>query len=186
MTGWIFNASPVILLGKIHQLHLIEALSPEFRIPSAVIEEIGAGCSDDPAVKWLKKPSIADHIVDAPTAPFFLIQWDLERVKPPCSVWRSRKSGRWRFSTTLPHANSLRHSKCRWSELLDYWSALRTQAWLTGSLRTFRASSPSGPTFLILSSPVPWCWQMKHPDLRPLLLILPPCLLLLRPLAFSI
>jgi predicted nucleic acid-binding protein len=77
MTGWIFNASPVILLGKIHQLHLIEALSPEFRIPSAVIEEIGAGCSDDPAVKWLKKPSIADHIVDAPTAPFFLIQWDL-------------------------------------------------------------------------------------------------------------
>jgi len=33
MTGWIFNASPVILLGKIHQLHLIEALSPTFRIP---------------------------------------------------------------------------------------------------------------------------------------------------------
>jgi hypothetical protein len=42
-----------------------------------VIEEIGAGCSDDPAVKWLKNPSLADHIVDAPTAPPFLIQWDL-------------------------------------------------------------------------------------------------------------
>ena len=77
MTGWIFNASPVILLGKIHQLHLIEALSPGFRIPRAVIEEIGAGCSDDPAVKWLKEPSIADHIVDAPAAPPFLVQWDL-------------------------------------------------------------------------------------------------------------
>ena len=77
MTGWIFNASPVILLGKIHQLHLIEALSPGFRIPRSVIEEIGVGCSDDPAVKWLKKPSIADHIVDAPTAPPFLVQWDL-------------------------------------------------------------------------------------------------------------
>jgi hypothetical protein len=56
MTGWIFNASPVILLGKIHQLHLIETLSPKFRIPRAVIEETGAGCSGDPAVKWLKKP----------------------------------------------------------------------------------------------------------------------------------
>lgn len=77
MTGWIFNASPVILLGKIHQLHLIAALSPTFRIPRAVIEEIGAGCSDDPAVKWLKNPSLADHIVDAPTAPPFLVQWDL-------------------------------------------------------------------------------------------------------------
>lgn len=77
MTGWIFNASPVILLGKIHQLHLIEALSPGFRIPRAVIEEIGAGCSDDPAVKWLQNPSIADHIVDAPNAPPFLVQWDL-------------------------------------------------------------------------------------------------------------
>lgn len=77
MTGWIFNASPVILLGKIHQLHLIEALSPGFRIPRAVIEEIGAGCSDDPAVKWLQNPSIADHIVDVPAAPPFLVQWDL-------------------------------------------------------------------------------------------------------------
>lgn len=77
MTGWIFNASPVILLGKIHQLHLIEALSPTFRIPRAVIEEIGAGCADDPAVKWLKRPSLADHIVDTPTAPSFLVHWDL-------------------------------------------------------------------------------------------------------------
>jgi predicted nucleic acid-binding protein len=77
MTGWIFNASPVILLGKIHQLHLIELLSPSFRIPREVIEEIGAGCSDDPAVKWLKRPSLADHIVDGPTAPPFLMQWDL-------------------------------------------------------------------------------------------------------------
>ncbi len=28
MKGWIFNASPLILLGKIRQLHLIETLSP--------------------------------------------------------------------------------------------------------------------------------------------------------------
>jgi len=77
MRGWIFNASPVILLGKIQQLHLIEALSPAFLIPRAVVEEIGAGCSDDPALNWLKDPSIARHIVNAPTPPPFLVQWDL-------------------------------------------------------------------------------------------------------------
>ncbi len=77
MTGWIFNASPVILLGKIRQLHLIEALSPAFRIPRTVVDEIGAGAAEDPAVAWLKTPSISDHIVDVPTAPPFLAQWDL-------------------------------------------------------------------------------------------------------------
>ena len=77
MTGWIFNASPVILLGKINQLQLIEALSPHFRIPRAVTQEIGAGCGEDPAVRWLGNPSLAGHIVDAPTAPPFLMQWDL-------------------------------------------------------------------------------------------------------------
>lgn len=77
MKGWIFNASPVILLGKIQQLHLIEALSPAFRIPRLVVEEIGVGCTNDPAVKWLKNPTIAEHTVDTPTAPSFLMQWDL-------------------------------------------------------------------------------------------------------------
>jgi predicted nucleic acid-binding protein len=77
MKGWIFNASPVILLGKIQQLQLIEALSPAFRIPQAVVGEIGAGCTNDPAAKWLKTPSIAGHIVETPDAPSFLIQWDL-------------------------------------------------------------------------------------------------------------
>lgn len=77
MKGWIFNASPIILLGKIHQLHLIEALSPDFRVPRAVINEIGAGSADDPAVKWLGGNSLSAHFVDAPTAPPLLAQWDL-------------------------------------------------------------------------------------------------------------
>jgi predicted nucleic acid-binding protein len=77
MTGWIFNASPVILLGKIHLLHLIEGLSPGFRIPREVVQEIGAGCANDPAAEWLTGPSIARHIVETPTPPPFLAHWDL-------------------------------------------------------------------------------------------------------------
>jgi len=77
MKGWIFNASPLILLGKIHQLHLLEILSPAFRIPRPVVTEIGAGPTDDPSIKWLTSTSIANHIVDTPPTPPFLAQWDL-------------------------------------------------------------------------------------------------------------
>ena len=42
---------PLILLGKIDQLHLIKVLSPDFRIPRTVVEEIGAAPSDDQTIK---------------------------------------------------------------------------------------------------------------------------------------
>ena len=58
MKGWIFNASPLILLGKIHQLHLIEVLSPNFRIPRPVVAEIGVGPSDDPTIRRSDDPTI--------------------------------------------------------------------------------------------------------------------------------
>jgi predicted nucleic acid-binding protein len=77
MKGWIFNASPLILLGKIEQLHLIEVLSPNFRIPKPVVAEIGAGPPNDRTITWLTQPSIAGHIVEAPPTPPFLAQWDL-------------------------------------------------------------------------------------------------------------
>lgn len=77
MKGWIFNASPLILLGKIQQLHLIEILSPAFRIPNAVVAEIGAGPSNDPSIKWLTSVTISSHIVDTLPTPPFLAQWDL-------------------------------------------------------------------------------------------------------------
>ena len=77
MKGWIFNASPLILLGKIQQLHLIEILSPDFRIPRTVVSEIGDGPVDDRTIKWLTQASIADHIIDTPSTPPFLAQWDL-------------------------------------------------------------------------------------------------------------
>jgi len=77
MKGWIFNASPLILLGKINQLHLIEQLSPGFRIPLPVVTEIGAGPANDPTIQWLSSASITNHFVEAPQTPPFLAQWDL-------------------------------------------------------------------------------------------------------------
>jgi|688.fasta_scaffold462217_2 predicted nucleic acid-binding protein len=77
MKGWIFNASPLILLGKIQRLHLVEILSPAFRIPKEVVLEIGAGPSNDPTIKWLTSVEIAIHTVDTPPPPPFLTLWDL-------------------------------------------------------------------------------------------------------------
>ncbi len=77
MKGWIFNASPLILLGKINQLHLIGQLSPGFRIPLEVVSEIGAGPPNDPTIQWLSSASIENHFVQVPPIPPFLAQWDL-------------------------------------------------------------------------------------------------------------
>lgn len=77
MKNWIFNASPLILLGKIEQLHLLEGLSPAFRIPRPVAAEIGTGPPNDPTINWLKEKATASHFVDVPPPPPFLSQWDL-------------------------------------------------------------------------------------------------------------
>lgn len=45
---WVVNASPLILLAKIDQLHLLSALAGQVIIPSAVADEVNAGPSDDP------------------------------------------------------------------------------------------------------------------------------------------
>ena len=46
---WVVNASPVIVLAKIGQLHLLERLANPLLLPDAVAEELLAGPADDPA-----------------------------------------------------------------------------------------------------------------------------------------
>jgi predicted nucleic acid-binding protein len=43
MERWIINASPLILLGKIGRLDILEQLNPAYTIPLAVAEELDAG-----------------------------------------------------------------------------------------------------------------------------------------------
>lgn len=51
---WVFDASPLIVLGKIGQLDLVEALCGEPVIPEAVAEEIRQGPVSDAARQWLE------------------------------------------------------------------------------------------------------------------------------------
>ena len=50
---WVFDASPLIALGKIGLLGLPQALGAERVIPEAVAEEVKAGREGDPARAWL-------------------------------------------------------------------------------------------------------------------------------------
>jgi len=46
---WVLNASPIIVLARVGQEALFDALADEVVVPRAVAEEIGAGPVDDPA-----------------------------------------------------------------------------------------------------------------------------------------
>ena len=46
---WVVNASPLILLAKIDQLDLLDKLAESYVVPDAVVAEVLAGPSDDPA-----------------------------------------------------------------------------------------------------------------------------------------
>lgn len=73
---WVVNASPLILLGKIGQLHLLEALVPQVTVPAAVVDELAAGADRDPegpsTVTWAQARSAQNVPV-----PQSIAGWDL-------------------------------------------------------------------------------------------------------------
>lgn len=77
MAVWIVNASPLILLGKIGRLEVLEELAPSLAIPAAVASEVLAGPADDPARIWCRDGRATAFIVpDAPVPPA-IQAWDL-------------------------------------------------------------------------------------------------------------
>jgi predicted nucleic acid-binding protein len=74
---WVINASPLILLGKINRLDLLQTLAPSFIVPRAVMDEILAGPDPDPAKRWFLGRVSEGHVVpDIPT-PLEILAWDL-------------------------------------------------------------------------------------------------------------
>jgi predicted nucleic acid-binding protein len=51
---WVVNASPVILLGDIGHLYLLEALCDALVVPDAVAREVEQGPIEDAAQRWLQ------------------------------------------------------------------------------------------------------------------------------------
>lgn len=77
MKQWVFNASPLILLGKIDRLNLIECLNPSFCIPYEVMEEVIQGSADDPAANWVKTTGAVAHTLPKSNPHPDVKMWDL-------------------------------------------------------------------------------------------------------------
>jgi predicted nucleic acid-binding protein len=61
---WVVNASPLIVLGKIGRLDLLEVLTASIAVPHSVISEISAGTGADPATtatpRWARIRAVSD------------------------------------------------------------------------------------------------------------------------------
>lgn len=76
MSLWVVNASPLILLGKINQLHLLTKLAGQVVIPHEVAGEIRAGSPDDPARVWLESAG-RTLVADSRSFDLRVVAWDL-------------------------------------------------------------------------------------------------------------
>ena len=75
---WVINASPLISLGRIGQLTLLEKLAIEILVPEAVITEVRAGLGKDnftlTTVAWAESRRVFDIPI-----PLSVAGWDLGR-----------------------------------------------------------------------------------------------------------
>ena len=71
---WVLNASPLIVLAKINHQHLLPQLADEILIPQAVLAEINAGPTGDPARQFLAtSPLSVAEVTPDPV----VVAWDL-------------------------------------------------------------------------------------------------------------
>lgn len=73
---WVLNASPVILLGKIGRLDLIESLTGNAVVPNAVFLEVQAGIGEHQAVQSTADWAGSRLTADVPI-PLSIERWDL-------------------------------------------------------------------------------------------------------------
>ncbi len=71
---WVLNASPIIVLARVGQEHLFDALADEVAVPQAVVDEIQAVPAGDPGRQAVASGRFP--VVDTTLAPEVLA-WDL-------------------------------------------------------------------------------------------------------------
>ena len=79
---WVVNASPVILLGKVGHLGLLEALCAQMVVPAAVVTEVCA----DPHQDWLRDHAQA-YVHDVGPVDPLIRTWDLGTDESKVLTW---------------------------------------------------------------------------------------------------
>lgn len=90
---WVINASPLILLGKLGRIDLLEQLAKQIMVPQAVLCEVASGGAADAGIGntlvWAQNRVIEDILV-----PISISGWDLgageSQVLAHCILGRYR------------------------------------------------------------------------------------------------
>ena len=90
---WVINASPLILLGKLGRIDLLEQLAKQIMVPQAVLCEVASGRAADAGIGdtlvWAQNRVIEDILV-----PISISGWDLgageSQVLAHCILGRYR------------------------------------------------------------------------------------------------
>lgn len=109
---WVINASPLILLGKLGHINLLEGLANQVRVPDAVYAEVAAGRDDagaDASLIWAQTRRVRDLVV-----PASILGWDLGagesqvlHIVWPVAIWLC-----W---TMVKRGQLPKFIRCRWS-----------------------------------------------------------------------
>lgn len=73
---WVVNTSPLIVLTKINQVHLLFELCDEVIIPSGVVREICVAPDDDPTKIWILNAG-SSYVRDVGQIEPIIAAWDL-------------------------------------------------------------------------------------------------------------
>ena len=95
MSSWVINASPLILLGKIDRLALLEALQPNFVIPVSVKLEVLAGPTGDVARDWIQTGRIQKRVINDAIPHVSVLAWDLGAGETAVISWALANPGAW-------------------------------------------------------------------------------------------
>ena len=83
---WVLNASPLILLGNVGRIGLLETLCTEMVVPAAVVAEVRAGPHRDASQDWLESrtPACVRHVEQVDPV---VEAWDLGAGESEVLTW---------------------------------------------------------------------------------------------------
>lgn len=89
---WVVNASPLIVLTKINQVHLLFELCSEVVIPSGVVQEICVASDNDPAKLWILNEATR-YIRDVEQVDPMIAAWGLGLGESHVLTWAYHNPG---------------------------------------------------------------------------------------------
>lgn len=73
---WVVNASPLITLGRVSGINLLERMCSNLIVPEGVAQELDGGSADDPARNWIHGGG-ASFVRRLEEIPPLVLSWDL-------------------------------------------------------------------------------------------------------------